>query len=76
MSQVCVVNYTRETYSAIKTWETEAGEIAQLVKCLLQKREDMSSDPQHPHKKDGAAAPITNLYPNTGEENGQISAAH
>lgn len=42
----------------IKRW---AGEVALLVKCLIYKHEDLSSDSQHPYKKSGVVGLLVML---------------
>lgn len=44
------------------------GKMAQWVKCLLSKQEDLSSGPQHPGKKMGMVACVSN--PRAGKEEG------
>ena len=47
--------------------------MAQTVLCLTNEHEDLTSDPQHPPKLCGVAAPICN--PSTGEADWRIPGA-
>ena len=49
--------------------EAGTGRMAQWVKCLLSKHEDLSSGPQRPGKKMGMVACVSN--PRAGKEEGE-----
>lgn len=44
----------------MKSVSFEDGEIAQPVKCLLHKHEDLSLEPQNPHRKPDMVAHLYN----------------
>lgn len=61
-------------FNTHRNWKLVAGEKAQWVKCLLYRLENLTLDPQHPHKTQTQW--LLSVTPTLGANNKQIPGVH